>query len=115
MRRTILAALVCICLLTSDAAHTDLAVIKSQAVFPLLDAGSALRRGMNLGNMLEAPNEGDWGLMVRPGYFSLIRQAGFDFVRLPIRWSAHADPEPPYGIYPNFLDRIDQVVGWALQ
>ncbi len=85
------------------------------AVIPPLDAGSDLHRGMNLANMLEAPNEGDWGLKVKPEYFTLIKQAGFDFVRLPIRWSAHASETEPYTVFPSFFERIDQVVGWAPQ
>jgi endoglucanase len=84
------------------------------AIFPPLDAGSALRRGMNLANMLEAPNEGDWGLTVQPEYLRLIKQAGFDFVRVPIRWNAHAGQAAPYTIDPSFFNRVDQIVGWAL-
>ncbi len=101
-------------MLTSDAAHTDMAHVSAIAVFPLLDPGSALHRGMNLANMLEAPNEGDWGLTVQPEYLSLIKHAGFDFVRIPIRWSGHAGATAPYTIDPAFLKRVDQVVGWAL-
>ena len=74
-----------------------------------------LRRGINLGNMLEAPNEGDWGLSVREEYFDLIKQAGFDFVRLPVRWSTHADEAAPYTIDLTFFARVDQIVGWALE
>jgi hypothetical protein len=29
-----------------------------------------------MGNMLEAPNKGDWGLYVREEYFDLIEEAG---------------------------------------
>ncbi len=115
MKRVILVALVLISVLASDTAHTDLVEVKGKAMFPLLDVGSTLRRGMNLGNMLEAPNEGDWGLIVRPEYLRLIRNAGFDFVRLPIRWNAHADMAPPYAISPAFFARVDQIVDWALQ
>ncbi len=115
MKRLLLVAIVLITLLGSDSAHTDLAVVRGRAVFPLLDAGSTLRRGMNLANMLEAPNEGDWGLEVRPEYFGPIKGAGFDFVRLPIRWSAHADSAPPYTISPSFFARVDEIVGWALE
>jgi|SRR5579885_2946940 aryl-phospho-beta-D-glucosidase BglC (GH1 family) len=50
-----------------------------------------LHRGINMGNMLEAPNEGECGLTVHEEYFDLIQQAGFDFVRLPVRWDAHAE------------------------
>ncbi len=73
-----------------------------------------LRRGVNLGNMLEAPNEGDWGLYVQKEYFALVKEAGFDFVRLPISWDAHADGTEPYTIDPEFFFRADQVVEWAL-
>ncbi|HLF74553.1 MAG TPA: glycoside hydrolase family 5 protein, partial [Anaerolineales bacterium] len=76
---------------------------------------ATLRRGVNLGNMLEAPNEGEWGLLVQEEYFDLIRQAGFDFVRLPVRWNAHAEESAPYTLDPAFLARVDEVVGWALR
>jgi endoglucanase len=72
------------------------------------------QRGINLGNMLEAPNEGDWGLTVQERYFDLIKEAGFDFVRLPVRWNAHADESAPYMIDPAFFARVDEVVNWAL-
>lgn len=74
-----------------------------------------LRRGINLGNMLEAPNEGEWGLFVREEYFDLIREAGFDFVRLPVRWNTHAEQEAPYTIDSTFFARVDEVVNWALE
>lgn len=73
-----------------------------------------LRRGVNLGNMLEAPNEGDWGLTVQAEYFPKIRAAGFAHVRVPIRWSAHAAADAPYTIEPAFFERIDWVIDQAL-
>jgi len=82
---------------------------------PKRDSSATLGRGVNMGNMLEAPNEGEWGLTVQEEYFDLIRQAGFDFVRLPVRWNSHADENAPYAIEPAFFARIDQVLGWALQ
>lgn len=74
-----------------------------------------LRRGVNLGNMLEAPNEGEWGLFVQEEYFDLIKEAGFDFVRLPVRWNTHAGQELPYTIDPAFFARVDEVVNGALE
>ncbi len=73
-----------------------------------------LGRGVNLGNMLEAPNEGEWGLTVQADYFPTIRAAGFDHVRVPIRWSAHTSAEAPYVIDPAFFERIDWVIAQAL-
>src|SRR6185503_2464897 len=80
-----------------------------------------LQRGINMGDMLEAPNEGDWGLTVQEEYFDLIKEAGFDFVRLPVRWFAHTtyvgydDGGTVYEIDPEFFARVDEVVGWALE
>jgi len=82
---------------------------------------TTLRRGVNLGNMLEAPNEGEWGLFVEEEYFDLIQEAGFDFVRLPVRWFAHTkrighdDGDVGYEIEPAFFTRVDEIVGWALE
>jgi endoglucanase len=70
-------------------------------------------RGINLGNALEAPVEGEWGLVLQAEHFALIRQAGFDLVRIPIRWSAHAQTEPPYTIDAAFFERIDWVLSQA--
>jgi endoglucanase len=67
-----------------------------------------------MGDMLEAPNEGEWGLFVEEEYLDLIAQAGFDFVRLPVRWNTHAEAESPYTIDPDFFQRVDEVVAWAL-
>ena len=69
-----------------------------------------LGRGVNLGNALEAPNEGDWGMTLDANYFQLIAEAGFTSVRVPIRWSVHAGYEPPYAIDEAFFGRIDWVI-----
>ncbi len=72
---------------------------------------AALGRGINLGNALEAPNEGDWGIVLEADWFRLIKEAGFSSVRIPIRWSAHTSEEAPYTINEDFFLRVD----WAIQ
>jgi len=72
-------------------------------------------RGINLGNALEAPNEGDWGVVLQESYFREIKKAGFQSVRIPIRWSAHAQSVSPYTIDPRFFDRVDWAVNQALR
>jgi endoglucanase len=74
----------------------------------------ALGQGVNLGNALEAPSEGAWGMVIEEEYLELIREAGFTSVRIPIRWNAHAREAAPYTIDPRFFARVDEVVGWAL-
>jgi aryl-phospho-beta-D-glucosidase BglC (GH1 family) len=75
----------------------------------------AFGRGVNLGNALEAPNEGDWGVVLKEEYFEKIASAGFDSVRIPVRWSAHAGKSPPYTIDAKFFDRVDWAVNQALR
>lgn len=72
-------------------------------------------RGINLGNALDAPKEGEWGVTLKEAYFEQIAAAGFDSVRIPVRWSAHAALAAPYAIDPKFFDRVDWAVRQALQ
>lgn len=72
-----------------------------------------LSRGVNLGNALEAPKEGEWGVVLQEAYFRLIKEGGFQTVRVPIRWNAHALDQPPYTIDPAFFERIDWVLEQA--
>lgn len=72
-------------------------------------------RGVNLGNALDAPEEGAWGVKLEDRYFDVIRQAGFDSVRIPTRWSAHAAQSAPYRIEGEFMDRVKWAVDNALR
>jgi len=74
-----------------------------------------LNPGLNIGNALEAPNEGDWGVYIKDEYLPLIKAAGFNSIRLPICWSAHADLNPPYTISAEFMERVKHIVESALK
>jgi endoglucanase len=74
-----------------------------------------LGRGINFGNALEAPKEGEWGVTLKDEYFRIIKEAGFSTVRLPVRWSAHARAEAPYAIDAKFAARIDWAIDQALK
>lgn len=78
------------------------------------EQNAQLGRGVNLGNALEAPKEGEWGIVLEETYFQLIADAGFDAVRIPIRWSSHAATTVPYTIAPDFFARVDWAVNQAL-
>ncbi len=69
-----------------------------------------LARGVNLGNMLDAPGEGAWGETFDGAYPKIIQEAGFDHVRLPVRWSIYAQAEPPYTIARWIFDRADHII-----
>ncbi len=69
-----------------------------------------LFRTLNLGNYLEAPNEGEWtnGARLTDADFKRIAEKGFSSVRIPVRWSNHLDDKGV--IKPEFLARIMEVV-----
>lgn len=87
-------------------------VLASQTNKPTLQKMS---RGINLGNALEAPHEGDWGVVIKDEYFKIIKQAGFDTVRIPIRWSEHCKNTKPYTVDAAFFKRVDYVINEALK
>jgi endoglucanase len=74
------------------------------------DAANQLNRGINLGNMLDAPHEGAWGVRFDSSFPVLIRKAGFDHVRIPVRWSAHLDNPDGSSIESAFMKRVRTVV-----
>ena len=73
------------------------------------DLAKSLRRGVNFGNMLEAPREGDWGVRVEPQLIELAA-ANFSTVRVPIRWSNHAAVTADATLDDFFAKRVDNVV-----
>ncbi len=75
---------------------------------------SLIGKGVNLCNALEAPKEGEWGVTLDAEYFKIIADAGFNSVRIPIRWSAHAAESAPYLIDEAFFDRVDWVIKEAI-
>jgi endoglucanase len=86
------------------------------------DAGSAdafhlnrmLGRGINLGDAYELRDDGACGIPLTPEIFQSIRKAGFDSIRIPVRWSTHASAEYPYEIDAGFLGRVDWAIDQAL-
>ena len=84
---------------------------KPAAIFA---ANKKLGRGINLGNALEADKEGAWGVTLEAGYFETIKKAGFDTVRLPVKWSAHAAADAPCTIDEKFAKRVDWAIDQAL-
>lgn len=71
-------------------------------------------RGINLGNALDAPSEGAWGVRLSEAHFAMAHAAGLDHVRLPVRFSAHAGESAPYTIDETFFKRVDWAIDQAL-
>ena len=62
-----------------------------------------------MGNMLEAPQEGDWGVRLEPAYIDKVAGV-FRTVRVPVRWSNHAAATADAKIDEAFATRVDQVI-----
>src|SRR5688572_31609948 len=73
-----------------------------------------LRRGINLGNGLDAPSIGAWGVVLEQAHFELAARAGLDHVRLPVRFSAHAGATAPFTLEEEFLAKVDWAIEQAL-
>lgn len=90
--------------------------------------------GWNLGNQLECPAPGQdgesmdignpagalnaetaWGNpVVTRRLIKAVRQAGFNAVRIPVRWQCHITNDKAMSIDKAWLDRVKQVVDWCL-
>lgn len=84
---------------------------------PAFDENARLGRGINLGNMFEAPSETAWGNPFQDDYIERIANLGFGHIRVPIRWEPadRSSATPPYTINATFLARIQHVVDLALR
>lgn len=72
-----------------------------------------LGRGVNLGNMLEAPPNSGWGIPVDHAWLPKIRAAGFDSIRLPVRWSSYAEEGPSANLRPEIFAKVDGILAAA--
>lgn len=85
------------------------------SISPMVQADTfKTKRCINMGNALDAPTEGAWGHRIDRNAFKLIADAGFDTVRIPVRWSAHTGGAPYYKIDERFFRRVSQVIDQAL-
>ena len=90
-------------------------------------------RGINIGNTLSAPVEGNWAPSVHEQYFIDVAEAGFNNVRIPVdffgsrtdgqtvQWSSAANTASQYDggiddftVSSLYLDRVEDVINWSL-
>lgn len=78
--------------------------------------------GWNIGNTLDATGGGSsvssevsWGNpYTKKEIFDKVKEAGFNIVRIPVSWENHLGPEPDYKVDEKWLDRVNEVVDYAL-
>lgn len=91
-----------------ELAYTEETILAPQATV------NAMGIGINLGNTLDAPYEGDWALAAQKSFLEDFASAGFNHVRIPVTWDKHTAASAPYSVDSAFMDRVEQVVEWAL-
>ncbi|MFJ1730411.1 cellulase family glycosylhydrolase [Streptomyces sp. NPDC088254] len=77
---------------------------------------AAMQPGWNLGNTLDAiPDETSWGNPpATKALLDTVKAQGFRSVRIPVTWTDHQSSTAPYAIDAAWMNRVKQVVDWAL-
>ncbi|WP_099468994.1 glycoside hydrolase family 5 protein [Konateibacter massiliensis] len=74
-----------------------------------------LSKCLNIGNALEAPKDQPWDVPMNISYFKVIKEAGFQTVRLPVRFSDYVDKSSTdYILDETFMTQIDAYIDEAL-
>lgn len=71
------------------------------------DVSVASFHSINIGNALEAPKDTPWDVQMKSEYFASIKKAGFNAVRLPVRFSDYAKNNPNYVLDQSFMNKLD--------
>ncbi|MFJ4206129.1 cellulase family glycosylhydrolase [Streptomyces sviceus] len=81
-----------------------------------MDTVAAMQPSWNMGNTLDAiPDETSWGNpAATKALFDTIKSQGFRSVRIPVTWTDHQSSAAPYTIDATWMNRVKQVVDWAL-
>ncbi|MFD6141614.1 cellulase family glycosylhydrolase [Promicromonospora sp. NPDC060271] len=83
----------------------------------IADIAADMQPGWNLGNTFDSTgsDETSWGNpRVTEEFLDQIRAQGFKSIRIPVTWGQHQGGAPDHTIDPAYLDRVEEVVGWAL-
>lgn len=86
--------------------------------------------GINLGNILSAPYEGNWASPLTEEYIDNVARLKFKHVRIPIRFDNQTTPftsvtytdglgnyigsSADYVVNTSYLDRIEQIIDWCI-
>ncbi|MCM3260381.1 cellulase family glycosylhydrolase [Paenibacillus lautus] len=76
-----------------------------------------MQPGWNLGNSLDAvgADETAWGNpRITKALIDQIAAQGYKSIRIPVTWNHHIGSAPSYAIDASYMDRVEEVVDWAL-
>lgn len=90
---------------------------KPQELTKAQEMVKAMQPGWNLGNTFDAKEgETSWGNpAVTKDLIHKIKESGFKSIRIPVTWGHALGPSPDYTISSAYLERVSEVVTWALE
>lgn len=99
--------------------RATVAVEQEAASKPVVTESGVLGVGWNLGNQMDAHNNGvagetAWGNpKATQATFDAVKKAGFTSVRIPVTWMGHVGDAPGYKIEEAWLSRVAELVDYA--
>jgi endoglucanase len=80
-----------------------------------VELAAKMHLGINFGNTMVSPIEGEWNSKITESYVKFLKQIGFNTVRLPTGWVwGHLSDPDKMKIDPVWLNRVKEVVGWCV-
>lgn len=76
-----------------------------------------LGRGINFGNSWDSrgTSDGSWSNPIQDSWFKMVKDAGFQSIRLPIRWNYSAENEPPFTLQASRVAGVKEDISLAIQ
>ncbi|MDF2589051.1 MAG: Endoglucanase [Anaerocolumna sp.] len=96
--------------------------IKEMRDMTSMDLVKEIKIGWNLGNTFDATGGGNtnnaetsWGNpKTTKEMVDAVKAAGFNTIRIPVTWGNHLGDAPEYKINPDWLNRVQEVVDYAI-
>lgn len=132
MKKAVVKKLIAVFAAVIIVAGVILAVMSDAILFPSyektesIEFAQNLGAGWNLGNTFDAcekkstekaglETETMWGNPeTTKELIDLVKESGFNTVRIPVTWAQHLGDAPDYTIDEAWLDRVNEVVDWVL-
>jgi aryl-phospho-beta-D-glucosidase BglC (GH1 family) len=102
-------------------AHAEKPTAPPDHAVTAMEQVAAMQPGWNVGNSLDAfggdtGGETAWGNpLITEELLQTIKAEGYNSIRLPVAWDyEHTGPGPDYTIDPERMERVAQVVDWAI-
>jgi len=85
------------------------------AYLPPFEMIERMGAGINCGNVLELkPEWRELGGIPNESWFDAYKEAGFQTVRIPVKWGPYTENVPPYSIESNWLKEVEKFVDWTI-